>query len=253
MALLSFVESAPRAYRLKASNAASPISTSSGTIPYSDRDRAQMKKGMRSYSQFAANHYLNRLFLQIKAAREANAFAIVSEEDIQILGEIGKYSLSQKLPTPFDIPDMQGRLIEPDSFCDGLLNFTPPDIKAVAAVKSDPTIREYGAKNGSLLAESDAREREQKILAAMVEAHKKCEAGAQAKKIFEVGSWVVKPLHYVPIVGEIVGAAEDLKDVAAKWAQREVLKQEWCLLGVKMADIAINNYLNRKANLIAAN
>jgi hypothetical protein len=33
MALLSFVESAPRAYWLKASNAASPSSTSSGTIP----------------------------------------------------------------------------------------------------------------------------------------------------------------------------------------------------------------------------
>ena len=33
MALLSFVESAPRAYRLKASNAACPISTSIGTIP----------------------------------------------------------------------------------------------------------------------------------------------------------------------------------------------------------------------------
>jgi hypothetical protein len=35
MALLSFVESAPRAYRLKASNAASPNSTSIGTIPRS--------------------------------------------------------------------------------------------------------------------------------------------------------------------------------------------------------------------------
>src|SRR4051794_13358768 len=33
MALLSSVESAPRAYRLKASNAASPISTSIGTMP----------------------------------------------------------------------------------------------------------------------------------------------------------------------------------------------------------------------------
>jgi hypothetical protein len=33
MALLSSVESSPRAYRLKASNAASPISTSIGTIP----------------------------------------------------------------------------------------------------------------------------------------------------------------------------------------------------------------------------
>jgi hypothetical protein len=32
MALLSLVESAPRAYRLKASNAAQPISTASGTI-----------------------------------------------------------------------------------------------------------------------------------------------------------------------------------------------------------------------------
>jgi hypothetical protein len=33
MALLSFVESAPRAYRLKVSNAAPSILTSSGTIP----------------------------------------------------------------------------------------------------------------------------------------------------------------------------------------------------------------------------
>jgi hypothetical protein len=33
MALLSFVDSTPRAYRLKASNAAPPISTSPGTFP----------------------------------------------------------------------------------------------------------------------------------------------------------------------------------------------------------------------------
>jgi hypothetical protein len=33
MALLSFVESAPQAYRLKVSNAAPSISTSAGTIP----------------------------------------------------------------------------------------------------------------------------------------------------------------------------------------------------------------------------
>jgi hypothetical protein len=34
MALLSFVDSTPRAYRLKASNAAPPISTSPGAIPW---------------------------------------------------------------------------------------------------------------------------------------------------------------------------------------------------------------------------
>jgi hypothetical protein len=37
MALLSFVESAPRAYRLKASNAAPPFSTSAGTSACSER------------------------------------------------------------------------------------------------------------------------------------------------------------------------------------------------------------------------
>jgi hypothetical protein len=39
MALLSFVESAPRAYRLKVSNAAPSISTSSGTIRGGDADQ----------------------------------------------------------------------------------------------------------------------------------------------------------------------------------------------------------------------
>jgi hypothetical protein len=41
MALLSFVESAPRAYRLKAGNAAPPISTSIGTIPGRGSDSGQ--------------------------------------------------------------------------------------------------------------------------------------------------------------------------------------------------------------------
>jgi hypothetical protein len=45
MALLSFVESAPRAYRLKASNAAPPISTSIGTIP----DRCTLAGRIRGY------------------------------------------------------------------------------------------------------------------------------------------------------------------------------------------------------------
>ena len=44
MALLSFVESAPRAYRLKAGNAASPISTFAGAIPPINRIPDLFKK-----------------------------------------------------------------------------------------------------------------------------------------------------------------------------------------------------------------
>jgi hypothetical protein len=44
MALLSSVESAPRAYRLKASNAASPISTSIGTIAREQQKRLTARR-----------------------------------------------------------------------------------------------------------------------------------------------------------------------------------------------------------------
>ena len=43
MALLSFVDSTPRAYRLKASNAAPPISTFPGAIPALDRYQVTAK------------------------------------------------------------------------------------------------------------------------------------------------------------------------------------------------------------------
>src|SRR5712691_6359377 len=43
MALLSFVDSTPRAYRLKASNAAPPISTFAGAIPSRSRRSLTLK------------------------------------------------------------------------------------------------------------------------------------------------------------------------------------------------------------------
>jgi hypothetical protein len=53
MALLSFVESAPRAYRLKASNAAPASSTSTGTIsiPASKVERGERKRTVDEVSK----------------------------------------------------------------------------------------------------------------------------------------------------------------------------------------------------------
>jgi hypothetical protein len=62
--------------------------------------------------------------------------------------------------------------------------------------------------------------------------------------------WVVKPLHYVPVVGEVIGAIEDIKDVGVKWLHRKVSEQEWYLLGARMTNIAIKDYLDRKGNII---
>jgi hypothetical protein len=217
---------------------------------YSEQDRAHITKNLHKYSTRAAEHYLCRLFLQLRAARETNAFVILAEEDIQALAEIGQYVLSKRVPTPFDFPDVRGKLIEPDAFCNGLLNFSSPDILSASAVRSEPKIREYATKIKSLLEDQHSHETERNFLAAMVEAHKKSTAGARADKVFEVASWVVKPLHYIPVVGEVVGAVEDVKDLALKWLDRKISEQEWPFIGARMTDIAIRDYLSRKANII---
>jgi len=56
MALLSFVESAPRAYRLKVSNAALSISTSGGTIPASVAAQRNIQHTM-CYTELAPTRF----------------------------------------------------------------------------------------------------------------------------------------------------------------------------------------------------
>jgi hypothetical protein len=217
---------------------------------YDPEDRQQLEADLERLTSKVADHYLNRLFLQVKAARESGALLVMSEEDIQILHEVGRYMSSNRSPTPFDLPDLTGKVIEPNSFCSGLLNFCPRDIMSVGAVKADPGVREYASKIGSLLSTASSDRTQDQMLTAMIHAFEKSEAGSKAEKVFEVTSWLVKPLHYVPVVGEILGAVEDIKDVGIKWLRRERANQDWCLLGVRMADIAIKDYLRRKGNQI---
>jgi hypothetical protein len=141
-------------------------------------------------------------------------------------------------------------LIEPDKFCNGLLNFSPPDIRSLDAIRSDSEISEYCAKVRSLLDGFSSDEKQRKILKAMSEAHEKCEFGERTEMAFETLSWIIKPIHYFPIAGNVLNAAEDLKDIAMKWADRKISDQEWYLLAAKMQNIATKEYLRRKGNVI---
>jgi hypothetical protein len=98
--------------------------------------------------------------------------------------------------------------IEPESFASGLLNFSPPDIRSVAAVRSDRNIRRYAEKISSLLEKEPSRDRDREMLAAMIDAHEKSEVSNRIEKIFEVVSWIVKPLHYAPGVDAALSIVE---------------------------------------------
>jgi hypothetical protein len=116
-------------------------------------DRTYVNANLKKIRGEAARHYLCRLFLQLRAARDETAYLVLSEEDIQIIEEVGNWVMQKKFPTPFDLPDLAGLLIEPESFSAGLLNFSPPDILSVSAVRSDKHIRAYARKVTEVLAE----------------------------------------------------------------------------------------------------
>ncbi len=234
----------------KALSAASRAHISTLTLSHYDAERrAEIEGRLDRLSESVAEHYLCRLFLQLNVACRAGAFLVLGEEDIQILQEVGDYLMRSKLAAPFELPDLGGKLIDPDRFCDGLLNFNAPDIRAVGAVRAEPEIHRYGQKVSALLSEAPSQEREQKILAAMIDAHERSVAGAKAERIFEVLSWVAKPLHYVPGVDATLTALEDAKDIGMKWLQRDVADKEWYLIGARMRDVAIKDYLARKSNV----
>ncbi len=219
-------------------------------IHYDAESRKQLTQQSPQLRSSIAEHYLCRLFLQLNVARHTGAFAVLSEEDLAILQEVVDFVSSRKLPTPFDLPALEGRLIDPDKFGDGILNFDPPDMHALAAVRADSEVIKYKKKVSALLAEAPNHEREQKLLSALVEAHERSVSGRKAEKVIETAGWVLRPLHYIPGVDAMLAVAEDAKDLGMKWFNRGVSNSEWHLLGVRMKDVAVRDYLSRKANLI---
>jgi hypothetical protein len=218
---------------------------------YGAEVREEMEGNIAELGPTVAEHYLCRLFLQLNVACQTGAFLILGEQDIQMLHEIGMFVKKAKIAAPFELPDLSTQLIDPDRFCDGILNFSPPDVLSVGAVRQDPEIQKYAQKVSNLVSELPSQEREREMLAAMIEAHERSEAGAKAEKIFEIFSWAVKPLHYVPGIDATLTALEDAKDLGMKWLNRAVVDKEWYLIGARMQDIAIKDYLARKSNILA--
>lgn len=221
------------------------------TLDLSEHDQESLTRiGQRraELEHKIAHHFLCRLLLQIRAASATGAFLVLAENDLQILKEIGQFLLTSRAPSPHPLPDLTGQVFSGEDFAGGLLNFAPPDALALVAVKKDETVRRYADKLASVIGETSTEASQRGLLQAMREAHEKAEAGRKAETVFEISSWIAKPLHYVPVLGELLSVAEDAQDLMAAWAKRETERQEWCLIGVRMTEIAYKDYLARHHN-----
>jgi hypothetical protein len=219
------------------------------TAHLAKEDRNSVEKNLDGLQEKITAHYLNRLMLHIRAAAESSAFLVLSEHEISILEEIGAFLSASKLPTPYDFPDLSGRVIDPGAFCLGLLNFAPPDVLSLAALREDGQIAKYAEKLVSVLTTPTGLAEEQAAKNALLDARNKSEAARKAENVFEVASWVVKPLHYVPVISNVVGIAEDVKDVLQVWVERKREAHDWYMLGARMTEVAIEEFLARKGNI----
>lgn len=193
-----------------------------------------------------ALHHLCRLIAQVRTACETGSFLILMDEDRHILTELCVFLAENLIPTPFDLPNLaENQLVSGERFVAGLLNFSPPDVRSAISVRGDPAIQRYAeaVRQHISLADGDVG-----LLAAMREAMKVKQQITSARTVFEVSSWVMKPLSYIPVMGSIISAFSDLRDVMAKWMERRQSSEEWYLLGAKMQNIAVEEYLARMGN-----
>lgn len=199
----------------------------------------------RRYERAILRLYVERLVHQIYTAPEAGAYLVIGESDIEILRQIGNAILGGKIETALPFPDLRDRIIDPDAIAHGILTFSPPDARALEYVRAQPEVRQYGRKIQSILEAGPIGSDDPSITDALIEAYTQTKLGRQIKNVLEVETWVVKPLHYVPVVGEILTIVDDVRDVADKIIDAKMKKTEWWMMSVRMREFAIENYLDR--------
>ena len=116
-------------------------------------------------------------------------------------------------------------------------------------MRADPTISGYAERVRSLLASESSVETQRELVRAMREALQFSETAKRVDTIFEVESWICKALHYVPKIGPIFSVVEIGLELGRKWIERKKKQSEWFLLGPKMTEVSLKDYLKRTGNL----
>ena len=188
--------------------------------------------------------YLRRLLHQIYAAQGQQTYLLVAEPEVQIIADLGQFLVSGHFPREIPFPDLRGKLIDTETLLDGVLAFSPHDISSLEAVRRNPEVQQYARRISDELKCGKASD----LTRATVEAYRNTEAGKRTDRVFEVLTWVAKPLHYIPGLDAAMTVAEDVKDAvnqAARWKKRY---SDWHLIGVKMQTISTEDFFQKLSN-----
>lgn len=210
---------------------------------------AEMVKRRDKYEQNAQEFYLDRLLSQIETAGREQAKLVLPEADIAVLKDVVAFVASTSCPSPVDLPDVTGiDLLNYDPI-GAVIRFEAKGASELQAVRKDRTVANYSEQVGEILSASPSEEAERRLLQAMDTAYKRRQGDLKAERAYQIGGWLLRPLHYVPVLSQALTIAEDIRDVALSWVTaRQKKRNEWYLIGTRMHEVSIAEYLKSKHN-----
>ena len=212
-------------------------------------NRRKLEHGLGTVNGFAF-HHLCRLIQQIRVASDLGVHLVLGDEERGAIREIGEIAYHEKLPLPTELPDLRNlETIDGGNLAGGLLNFSPPDPKSIIAVRKDKEVQRYAKAIEPYLVVPSGLHSQRGMVNAMRKALERSEDARKVQTVFEISSWVGHALHYIPVVGHFFGGIQALTEIGQKWATRDQKRQEWFLLGPKMSEISIRDYIRRTGNL----
>lgn len=195
-----------------------------------------------------AHRHLGRLMQQVETAGRLNIPLVVTDEEIALLAAIEDFVASKGVPPPIDLPSVkQINASDIGHFSGGLLKFSPPDFLSVAAVRQDRRFQKYAQSVRAAVGAEWNENAEALLLEGMRQAYLDSDAARRTAKVFEVQGWIAKPIQFLDTSG-IVGATELVLEYLKTWAGRTAQKRSWHLIGVRMHEVALEDYLHRMSN-----
>jgi hypothetical protein len=196
-----------------------------------------------------AEHYLCRLFMQIRTVQGTKIALVLDESDIEIISQIGAHIRAGRLSSYFEFPEANGTIILGHHFGGPLLCFSPPDALAIAAIRKDAQIQSYAESVRHHIGHAD-NDDETQMIRAMAKTYRAVGKRRKIDTFFDVSGWVAKPINYVPFIGNVASAIADAADVAQLGIKKDIVKREWYLIAARATQVGIEDYLSRQHNLL---
>ena len=211
---------------------------------------AYIRSNEQMFSDSLAEHYLCRLIFQIRRAQGTRLILALDEQDIEILAVIAQAIESGVITAAFAMPDIPANVIDANKFGGAVLTITPPDARALIAIRQDAKTSYYASRIRSILREHDEEAVERELLVEMGKAYRASERFRKADRYFEISGWVAKPINYIPVIGTFSSMAGDAKDTLQKAMEKRAEADHWYLLAARANQVGIEDYLARKGNMV---